>query len=235
MESYTNHVIAARQAYMLPTSPEHKLLESCMKLCELSYEENKLSIQTLLSKAGCPDLIQPVAAERDAILHSKRICAMDMCSDSDHHLAPALRATFDFLDLLQPSPLSASCLEDIGGPALAKMVAEYYSIAQLLPEVVQPPDACADDETNALALGFQLENASDTSSTGDEELDAVEGRVRCIKAKDNDTAVLLSTRYKCSVDEILVLNPEFSGTGFGGAGKSGRLMGGTPVKVIDRT
>lgn len=233
MQSYTNHVIAARQAYMLPDSPEHKLLESCMKLCESSYEDHELAIQTLLIKAGHPELTRPVAAERDAILHSKRICAMDLCSDSDHHLAPALRATFDFMDLLQPSPLSPSCLEDIGGPALAKMVSEYYSIAQLLPEAVQPPNPGSDDETNALALGLQVEAASDIS-TGD-ELDAVEGQVRCIKAKDNDTAVLLSTRYKCSVDEILVLNPEFSGTGFGGAGKSGRLMGGTPVKVIDRT
>ena len=234
MQAYMTYVIAARQAYMLPGSPEHGLLDSCMKLCESSYASHELSVKTLLSKAKCSELSEPAAIERDAILQSKRICAMDLCSDSAHHLAPALRATFDFMDLLQPCPLAVKSLDEIGGPALVELVAEYESIAQLLPVAVESPNAGASGETSAaLALGFDL-NESDTSSTGDES-DDVEGRVRCIKAKDNDTAVMLSSRYKCSIDEMKVLNPKFANTGFGGSGKSGRLVEGTPVKVIDRT
>lgn len=234
MQAYMKHVIAARQAYMPPGSPEHKLLDSCMKLCESSYASHELSVQTLLSEAQCLDLTEPVAIERDAILHTKRICAMDLCSDSAHHLAPALRATFDFIDLLQPCPLTVGSLDEIGGPALVELVAEYESIAQLLSVPVEGPNSGAIDEASAaLALGFDL-HESDTSSTGDEG-DDVEGRVRCIKAKNNDTAVILSSRYKCSIDEMKVLNPGFANTGFGGSGKSGRLVEGTPVKVIDRT
>lgn len=213
------------------------------------------SIKTLLQDASkhreaidlliqqVPEL-QMTEANRNLVLDAIRFEISEKTANNVHKLTPLVHAHLIFVDCGShsefpnlKSPLTSAQIERIVGPDVRALVQEYDAVRNLLP--VQPVSSLDILSGNANTAASPLPDSDVYTDVNDPQYVDVRDNpagsyiCRTISARNNDTAEILSSHFRCDVDILIQLNPVLADAGFGVGGKKGRLKANTNVVVRD--
>ena len=213
---------------------------------EGGYEAHKDALDCLLPLCGIDALNQQgeiSTANRDDVLDDIRMSIEELLCSVTHSMKNLIEAHLMVVDAAVQGevagvtrPLDLDTVEVIGGQSLSSLVSDYMAVRDLLPE--KPVSAPTVVNVDMDGAGLDMIPNDDVyedlqPASVVPVLDKPTGSyvLRKIAARNNDTAQTLSKHFKCTVEELVRLNPKDAESGFGKT--SAKLRKDAPVYVAD--
>lgn len=210
------------------------------------YEAHKDALTCLLPMCGIDALNEQgeiSVTNRDDVLNDIRISIDEHLSSVTHSMKNLIEAHLMVVDAAVEGevagltrPLDLSTVEVIGGQRLVTLVSDYVAVRDMLPEkpVRAPEVVNVDIDGNGLDMIPSDDVYTDLKTPSMVQVtDRPTGSyvLRRIAARNNDTAQSLAKHFKCTIEELVRLNPKDAESGFGKS--SAKLRKDAPVYVAD--
>ena len=210
------------------------------------YKAHKDALACLLPMCGidAPDEQDCVSiADRDRVLNDIRDSIDKLLGSVTHSMKNLIGAHLMVVDAAVEGevagvtrPLDLSTVEVIGGQRLSSLVSDYMAVRDLLSEkpVLTPPVVHVDMDGAGLDMIPSDDVYDDLQPPSMVRVtDKPTGSyvLRKVAARNNDTAQSLAKHFRCTVEELVRLNPVDADNGFGKS--SAKLRKNAPMYVAD--